>query len=38
MQEAVLKIQKLGVPPEGFEDAGFPEEEGFPSESLFKIF
>ncbi len=23
MQDAVLKIQKLGVPPEGFEDCGF---------------
>ena len=27
MQEAILKIQAIGVPPEGFEDAGFPSEE-----------
>lgn len=27
MQEAVLRIQKLGVPPEGFEDDGFPGED-----------
>ena len=27
MQEAIRKIQAIGVPPEGFEDAGFPSEE-----------
>lgn len=27
MQDAVLKIQKLGVPPEGFEDCGFDVDE-----------
>ena len=37
MQEAVLKIQKLGVPPEGFEDAGFPEDEGFPSDETLDL-
>lgn len=37
MQEAVLKIQKLGVPPEGFEDAGFPEDEEFPSDETLDL-
>gem|GEM_PF-2681136 len=32
MQEAVLKIKKLGAPPEGFEDVTFPGDEGFPSD------
>lgn len=32
MQEAVLKVQKLGVPPEGFEDGTFPGDERFPSD------
>ena len=27
MQDAVLKVQKLGVPPEGFEDCGFDVDE-----------
>lgn len=27
MQEAILKIHTLGVPPEGFEDDTFPDEE-----------
>ena len=27
MQEAVLKIQQLGIPPEGFEDGEFPDED-----------
>lgn len=27
MREAVLKIQQLGIPPEGFEDGEFPDED-----------
>lgn len=27
MQEAVLKIQQLGIPPEGFEDGECPDED-----------
>ncbi len=34
MQEAILKIQKIGAPPEGFEDGGCPEDEDFPSDEL----
>lgn len=37
MQEAVLKIQKLGVPPEGFEDCGCPEDDGFPSDETLDL-
>ena len=37
MQEAVLKIQKLGVPPEGFEDGGCPEDDGFPSDETLDL-
>ncbi len=28
IQDAVLKVQKLGVPPEGFEDCGWDVDEG----------
>ena len=34
MQEAILKIQKIGAPPEGFEDGGCSEDEDFPSDEL----
>ncbi len=34
MQEAILKIQKIGAPPEGFEDGGCLEDESFPSDEL----
>lgn len=34
MQEAILKIQKIGAPPEGFEDGGCLEDEDFPSDEL----
>ena len=34
MQEAILKIQKIGAPPEGFEDGGCLEEDAFPSDEL----
>lgn len=34
MQEAILRIQKIGAPPEGFEDGGCPEDEDFPSDEL----
>lgn len=34
MQEAILKIQKIGAPPEGFESGGCPEDEDFPSDEL----
>lgn len=37
MQDAVLKIKKIGVPPEGFEDVTFPEDEGFPSEDILDL-
>ena len=36
MQEAVLKIQKLGAPPEGFEDDTFSG-EGFPSDETLDL-
>ncbi len=32
MQEAILKVQNLGVPPEGFEGDSFPGDEEFPDE------
>ena len=34
VQEAILKIQKIGAPPEGFEDGGCLEEDAFPSDEL----
>lgn len=37
MQEVVLKIQKLGVPPEGFEEGGCLEEDGFPSDETLDL-
>ncbi len=37
MQDAVLKIQKLGAPPEGFEDSGCPEDDGFPSDEILDL-
>ena len=37
MQEAVLKVQKLGAPPEGFEDDTFPGDEGFPSDETLDL-
>ncbi|MCD7740724.1 MAG: hypothetical protein LUI06_00705 [Ruminococcus sp.] len=37
MQEAVLKVQKLGVPPEGFEDVTFPGDEDFQSEEIVEL-
>ena len=37
MQEAVLKIQKLGAPPEGFEDGGCLEKDGFPSDEILDL-
>lgn len=37
MQEAVLKIQKLGVPPEGFAEGGCPEDDGFPSDEILDL-
>lgn len=37
MQEAVLKVQKLGVPPEGFEGDAFPGDEEFPDEDTLQI-
>ncbi len=37
MQDAVRRIQELGVPPEGFEDAGFPGEEGGPSDEILDL-
>lgn len=37
MQEAVLKIKKLGVPPKGFEDVTFPGNEGFPADEILDL-
>lgn len=37
MQEAVLKLQRLGVPPEGFESDAFPGDEGFPPEETLDL-
>ena len=37
MQEAVLKVQKIGAPPEGFEDDTFPGDEGFPSDETLDL-
>lgn len=37
MQEAVLKVQKLGIPPEGFEDDVFPGDDDFPDEATIQI-
>lgn len=37
MQEAVLKIKKLGAPPEGFEGDVFPGDEGFPPEETINL-
>lgn len=37
MQDAVLKIQKLGVPPEGFEDSGFVDDEDSPDEDTLSL-
>lgn len=37
MQEAVLKVQKLGAPPEGFESGGCPGDEGFPEEETLDL-
>ena len=35
IQEAVSKIQKLGIPPNGFEDVKFPGDNEFPSAGAF---
>ncbi len=37
MQDAVLKIKDLGAPPEGFEDAACPGDEGFPSDETLDL-
>jgi hypothetical protein len=37
MQDAVLKVQKLGVPPEGFEDCGLDVDEETCPKLLSKI-
>ncbi|MDE7324903.1 MAG: hypothetical protein K2N63_01255 [Lachnospiraceae bacterium] len=37
MQEAVLKIKKLGAPPEGFESGGHPGDNGFPSDETLDL-
>ncbi len=37
MQDAVLKIQRLGAPPEGFEDGGCPEDDVFPSDEILDL-
>ncbi len=37
MQEAVLKIKKLGVPPEGFADDTFPGDEEFPPDDILDL-
>lgn len=37
MQEPVLKIQKLGAPPEGFECDVFPGDEGFPPDEILNL-
>ena len=37
MQDAVLKIQKLGVPPEGFEGGGGSGDDAFPSDETLDL-
>ena len=37
MQEAILKVQNLGVPPEGFEGDSFPGDEEFPDEDTLQF-
>lgn len=37
IQEAVSKIQKLGIPPEGFEDVTFPGDDKFPSDETLDL-
>ena len=37
MQEAVLKIKELGVPPEGFAADIFPGDEEFPSDDILDL-
>lgn len=37
MQEAVLKVQRLGIPPEGFENDIFPGDEGFPPDETLDL-
>jgi len=37
MQEAVLKIKELGVPPEGFSADTFPGEEEFPPDDILDL-
>ena len=37
MRDAVPRIRASGVPPEGCEDAGFPGEEGGPSDEILDL-
>lgn len=37
IQEAVSKIQKLGIPPKGFEDVKFPGDNEFPSDETLDL-
>ena len=37
IQEAVSKIQKLGIPPNGFEDVKFPGDNEFPSDETLDL-
>lgn len=37
MQKAVLKLQEIGVPPEGFGTAAFPGDDGFPADETLDL-